>query len=219
MIEGNLSGAVGAETERPSGDHFEAVVHALDRAERDQPAGLDPVEHQKSPPVDGLFGAALVAYTQMDGRPAFQAQGGVNDQGLFIDSNAVPKKEVSTAGNGKAPAAPQFGEYLEVLRTCRTVAEAMTKLRSMNLTGVLSRSKFVIADKSGAAVLFEGDDVTTKTGTALISTNYRESHPELGDFLKDVVDYALQDGNVLLEGDEGLKVKATQGQLGPAPRR
>jgi MYXO-CTERM domain-containing protein len=132
------------------------------------------------PPEGGFHGYVLVGYSLFDGRATFSSQGGVNDQGLFTDGNAAPLLEARTNAQGDRFAA--LSTFAGLLKTCGTVSEALDTLATWDLTGIIERAKIFLADRSGDAAIYEGDWITRKSGAYLISTNFYESHPELGGF-------------------------------------
>ncbi len=132
------------------------------------------------PPADGNYGFAVFGYTTFEGQQGFSAQGGVNSQGLFLDANAAPLLEAKTNPDGKRGLG--WDLFAGPLEHCATVQEALDFYATYNLTGIIERAKIFIADRHGDAAIFEGDWTTHKTGAYLISTNFYESHPELGGF-------------------------------------
>ncbi len=123
-------------------------------------------------------GFAVVGYTTWEGQRTFSAQGGVNDQGLFLDGNAAPYLEARTNTAGRR--ATGWDLFAEPLRRCTTVQQALELYAEFDLTGIIERAKIFIADRHGNAAILEGDVTSHKSGDVLISTNFYESHPELG---------------------------------------
>jgi len=132
------------------------------------------------PPDGGHYGYVIVGYSTFSDQATFSAQGGANDQGLFLDANAAPLLEAHTNPYGRRVTGMDL--FAGLLGSCATVQEALDTLASFNLTGIIERAKIFIADRHGDAAIFEGDWVTHKTGTYLISTNFYESHPGLGGY-------------------------------------
>lgn len=98
------------------------------------------------------------------------AQAGMNEAGLFLDYNALPKLD---QGNGKARADIFLGE--RILAECRTVEEAVKRIQAVDWVG-LSAGQMVIGDATGASAIIERNTVTYR-GKAdyQIGTNFRTS--------------------------------------------
>lgn len=100
------------------------------------------------------------------------AQGGLNDQGLFIDANALGPTGWR-AGEGK----PNFrGEIMDrILATCATIEDAIAFFEKYNVPS-LRRARFPIADKTGASMVVEWAEgkvqYVKKTETYQIATNF-----------------------------------------------
>jgi len=100
------------------------------------------------------------------------AQGGMNDQGLFIDANAIaPTDWKSTEGK------PTFTGSLmdQILTECATVEDAVAFFEKYNMPS-LRRARFPIADRTGASMVVEWGNgkvqFVKKTGDYQISTNF-----------------------------------------------
>jgi hypothetical protein len=100
------------------------------------------------------------------------AQGGMNDQGLFIDANALGPTGWKTE-EGK----PSFrGEIMDrILATCATIEDAIAFFEKYNISS-LRRARFPIADKSGASMVVEWAEgrvqYVKKKETYQIATNF-----------------------------------------------
>ena len=120
----------------------------------------------------GRYGCVYFGFD--DGFP----QGGMNDQGLFIDGNAV-----KSTGWQAEPGKPlYFGHLmLGILGECRTVAEVEAWFNKYNIPA-LNRARFPVADRSGASMVVEYAQgkvrfVKEKTWYQ-VSTNFlRTDHP------------------------------------------
>jgi hypothetical protein len=116
---------------------------------------------------DGRLGFVTFGYNSHPLVP----QAGLNEAGLFFDFNALPAKQVVSTGK------PSGGlDHITVMmRTCRTVAEALELLTQYDFT-VLSAAQMVLGDASGVSAIFEPGAVTSR-GTAdyQIGTNFRTS--------------------------------------------
>jgi len=118
------------------------------------------------PSSNGEYGRVCVGFDDM------YAQGGMNDQGLFIDANALgPTGWEPTSGK------PTFeGELLDrLLATCATVEDAIAFCGRYNIPD-LSEARFPIADKTGASIVVEYGQgkvqFVRKTGAYQIATNF-----------------------------------------------
>jgi tetratricopeptide (TPR) repeat protein len=118
------------------------------------------------PAANGEYGRVCVGFDNLF------AQGGMNDQGLFIDANALaPTGWEPTEGK------PTFQGALmdRILAECATVEDAIAFCDKYNITG-LARARFPIADKTGASVVVEFGkgkvQYVKKTGVYQIATNF-----------------------------------------------
>lgn len=103
-------------------------------------------------------------------------QGGMNDQGLFMDGNRVPPTNWQPE-SGK----PTFkgSVILFLLGTCATCDDVKHFFESHNVPG-LDRARFPIADRTGVSMIVEYAQGKTQFITSdtwyLISTNFIMSH-------------------------------------------
>lgn len=117
------------------------------------------------PASDGEYGRVCVGFDNMF------AQGGMNDQGLFLDANAL-----SPTGWKPIKDKPTFKGTLDtILAKCATVEEAIAFCDQYNFSG-LARARFPIADRTGASVVIEYGQgkvqYVRKTGVYQIATNF-----------------------------------------------
>jgi tetratricopeptide (TPR) repeat protein len=118
------------------------------------------------PASNGEYGRVCVGFDDM------YAQGGMNDQGLFIDANAL-----SPTGWKPVEGKPTFrGELLDtILAECSTVEEAIVFCSQYNIPG-LARARFPIADRTGASMVVEygqgNVQYVRKIGVYQIATNF-----------------------------------------------
>jgi tetratricopeptide (TPR) repeat protein len=117
------------------------------------------------PASEGEYGRVCVGFDNMF------VQGGMNDQGLFIDANAL-----SPTGWEPVEGKPTFQGNLDtILAKCATVEEAIDLLDKHNFPG-LARARFPIADRTGASVVIEYGQgkvqYVRKTGVYQIATNF-----------------------------------------------
>jgi penicillin V acylase-like amidase (Ntn superfamily) len=97
------------------------------------------------PASEGRHGYVFFGFD--DGGP----QGGMNDQGLFIDGNAVASTGWKVDPNKKPLAAHPIHE---ILGACATVADAQAFFETTNVFA-LDRARFPVADRSGASMVVE----------------------------------------------------------------
>ena len=79
------------------------------------------------------------------------AQGGMNDQGLFIDGNAISLTDYKPSPDKENLIFPII-EY--ILAKCATVNDAITLFETFN-TPALCQARFPISDKTGASMVVE----------------------------------------------------------------
>lgn len=103
-------------------------------------------------------------------------QGGMNDQGLFIDGNALGTVKNYQPDKNKPDLLEPEMEF--ILKTCKNVDEAIEVFKKYNVYG-LSMAKFPIADAFGNSVVIEWGDgklqALKRTGKYQISTNFVQS--------------------------------------------
>ena len=103
-------------------------------------------------------------------------QGGMNDQGLFIDGNALTGTDWK-----RSPDKPDFkGNLMDhILKFCATVDEAATFFNKYNFQS-LARARFPIADARGGSVVVEWGrgklQIIKRKGRYQISTNFVQSN-------------------------------------------
>ncbi len=117
------------------------------------------------PAANGEYGRVCVGFDDM------YAQGGMNDQGLFIDANAL-----APTGWEPIEGKPTFrGSLDKILAECATVEDAIAFCDKYNFPG-LARARFPIADRTGASVVIEYGQgkvqYVRKTGDYQIATNF-----------------------------------------------
>ncbi len=78
-------------------------------------------------------------------------QGGMNDQGLFIDGNAL-----APTGWAPEPGKPTLGGFFmtTILSTCATCEDVKTLVERSNVPA-LGRARFPVADRTGASMVVE----------------------------------------------------------------
>jgi hypothetical protein len=128
------------------------------------------------PASDEYFGRVIFGY---DDAPI---QGGMNDQGLFIDGNAL-----APTGYEADPDKPvfRFNVIMAVLATCATCEDAEVFFRESNFPA-LNRARFPIADRTGASMVVEwgnGETQIVKSDTWYqIATNFVMSEAREGEY-------------------------------------
>ncbi len=118
------------------------------------------------PASNGEYGRVCVGFDDM------YVQGGMNDQGLFIDGNALAPTDWKPI-EGK----PYIhgGLIARILTECATVEEAIAFCDKHNIAG-LADGRYPIADRTGASVVIEYGkgkvQYVKKTGVYQIATNF-----------------------------------------------
>jgi hypothetical protein len=110
------------------------------------------------------------------------AQGGMNDQGLFIDANAI----APTGWKAEEGKLPFTGEVMDrILATCATVKDAIAFFEKYNVSS-LRRARFPIADKSGESMVVEWAEgkvqFVKKVGVYQVSTNFVMTNVKDGNY-------------------------------------
>jgi tetratricopeptide (TPR) repeat protein len=118
------------------------------------------------PASDGKYGRVCVGFDDMN------PQGGMNDQGLFLDANALaPTGWKPVEGKSNFP-----GHLLDrILAECATVEDAIALCDKYNIPA-LAQARFPIADRTGASIVIEYGkgkvQYVRKTGVYQIATNF-----------------------------------------------
>ena len=111
-----------------------------------------------------------------------QAQGGMNDQGLFFDWALCPKADPPKFSFRKKISTFSLPDKL--LAECATVDEAIAWLKQYNILFV--RSHIMLVDKKGNSAIVEWVDgefkILKKKEDCQVMTNFWLSHPELGNY-------------------------------------
>ena len=129
------------------------------------------------PGEKGKHGVAYVGFER------YGVQGAMNDQGLFLDFNALNYPKMNAH-----PDKPGFGKdqwmFIVAMETCGTVEEVISLFTTHNLAGWnCFQAQFV--DKTGASVVMGPDKngelfVIRKQGEFQVSTNFSLANPEFG---------------------------------------
>lgn len=117
------------------------------------------------PPEKGKYGRVYIGC----GRHG-SGEMGMNDQGLAFDALSIPKQPVTPANKPEYP-----GNLVrKVLEECTTVAEVIEVFGRYDQRRY-DRSQLMFADRTGDAVIIEGNNVYRKNGRYLLATNFRRS--------------------------------------------
>ena len=170
-----------AAKDRAAGDVFgctivmaarDGLVLAGNNEDRNHPQTIVTFIPAKAP----YFGRIVFGY---DDAPT---QGGMNDQGLFIDGNAL-----RPTGWEPEPGKPAYAGNLmmNILATCATCADVEALFGKYNVRA-LERARFPVADRTGASMVVEygrGRVQFVKSGTWYqIATNFVMSEVVGGDY-------------------------------------
>ncbi|MEE8341192.1 MAG: carcinine hydrolase/isopenicillin-N N-acyltransferase family protein [Candidatus Neomarinimicrobiota bacterium] len=126
------------------------------------------------PKTTNLYGRVIWGYD----RYLFPFQGGMNDQGLFVDINAIGF--TNWADDPIKPNLP--GDYVEYILThCATVDDVIELFQKFDID--LGWIKLVLADAQGKSAIFEWLDgkvnVIQREGDFQVSTNYLSPNEHL----------------------------------------
>jgi len=104
-------------------------------------------------------------------------QGGMNEAGLCFDGFATKSKPIT-----KAAGKPGFQGIMNkhVMETCSTIDEVIAEFDKYNLQ-TLDNAMLMFVDKTGDAVIIEGDDYIRKSGDFQIVTNFYQSEVKEGE--------------------------------------
>lgn len=150
----------------------DGLVLAGNNEDRNHPQTIVTFIPAKAP----SFGRLVFGY---DDAPT---QGGMNDQGLFIDGNAL-----RPTGWEPDPGKPEFpgNVMMTILATCATCEDVEALFRKFNVRA-LKRARFPVADRTGASMVVEfgrGQVRFVKSGAWYqIATNFVMSEVEDGDY-------------------------------------
>jgi hypothetical protein len=128
------------------------------------------------PATESFYGRVVFGY---DDAPI---QGGMNDQGLFIDGNAI-----APTGWKPDPAKQTFrgNAMMVILGTCASIEDVQAFFEKNNVRG-LERARFPVADRTGASLVVEyaeGRVQFVRSGTWYqIATNFVISNIKDGDY-------------------------------------
>jgi hypothetical protein len=108
----------------------------------------------------------------------YHPQGGMNEKGLVFDGFATESRKVTRSLD--KPVYP--GNIVnDVLGRCATVEEVIALFEQHNLA-FMERAMLMFADRSGDAVIIEGDEFVRKSGRFQIVTNFYQSQYQPEDY-------------------------------------
>lgn len=154
------------------------------------------------PPSEGSYGRVVFyckwPFPFYNGR--YSAFGGMNDQGLFFDIYSTPTLEPTNPSNN-----PTYNGdiFAYCIRTCANVDEVVDVFNSYYIPYMDEIQGFFV-DKTGNAVIIEGDDFVHKSGSYQVVTNFLQTRPDLGGYpcwryetatsmLEDMTDFSIDD--------------------------
>jgi hypothetical protein len=126
------------------------------------------------PSEKGRLGAIAFTYNFAYDRPEAFVQGGLNEQGLFFDFNALPGVPVTSYRGWETKRDFPGGDVAfikHVLRTCATVPEVIALFATYRLPSLLE-GQMHVADRLGNLALVNADSILVTTGPHLVSTNF-----------------------------------------------
>ena len=134
------------------------------------------------PPEKGAHGRLYVGYEFA------WPQGGMNDHGLFWDGFGVPPTQIPALGKpplaphpGAIPNTPYPGAALDrILADCATVEEVIRLFQKYQFPWT-ERAVLMVADASGDAAIFDGNEILRKHGRYLVQTNFRQTLAKPGE--------------------------------------
>ena len=132
------------------------------------------------PPSDNSYGR-VVFYCKWPfpfATGSYAAFGGLNDQGLFFDIYSTPYLRPTNQLDK-----PTYTQdiFAYCIRTCATVDEVIDVFDRYYIPYMDEIQAFFV-DRTGHAVIIEGDDVIYKEGNYQVVTNFLQSHSELGGY-------------------------------------
>lgn len=129
------------------------------------------------PPQEGKYGYVYVGFD------SYGIQGGMNDQGLFFDYNALKFAKMNPSP--EKPGIKSWRAFVDKIMTeCATVDEVVELLGKHNL-GWWGPNQVMYADATGASAVIGADkqgglSAVRKKGVYQVSTNFSLANPEFG---------------------------------------
>lgn len=106
-----------------------------------------------------------------------KAIGGVNTKGLFANLTPCPRMQIKPDPKKET----LWGNLLEnILQSCANVDDVITLANKYNLYD-LHEAQIMVGDKSGAAVILEGEAIVHREENYLLMSNFYHTNPDLED--------------------------------------
>ena len=153
------------------------------------------------PPAEGKYGYVYV------GSDSYGIQGGMNDQGLFFDYNALKFSKMNPSPE-KLPIKGWRWLINKIMSECATVEDVISLLDKYNL-GWWGSNQVMYADATGASAVIGAKkngnlSIVRKKGDYQVSTNFSLANPEFGASTYPCSRYDI--ANEMLENMEELSV-------------
>jgi len=154
------------------------------------------------PPSGGKYGYVYVGFD------SFSIQGGMNDQGLFFDYNALKFAKMMPSPE-KRPIKGWRWLMNKIMGECATVDDVVSLLEEYNL-GWWGPNQVMYADATGASAVIGADkegglSIVRKQGDFQVSTNFSLANPEFGAFSYPCTRYDI--ANAMLDDMDELTVE------------
>jgi tetratricopeptide (TPR) repeat protein len=153
------------------------------------------------PPANGKYGYCYVGFH------SYGIQGGMNEQGLFFDYNALEFSKMDPSP-GKLSIRGWRGFIDKIMSECATVEEVINLLSQYNL-GWWGSNQVMYVDATGASAVIGADkngklSVIRKERDYQVSTNFSLANPEFGSIAYPCYRYEI--ANEMLENMKELTV-------------
>ncbi len=131
------------------------------------------------------FGSSLDIYGQVivgtvlreEGQDYYYAQGGMNDQGLCFDANAIPEQILDNENADWRP----LNAHWDILWHCRTVEDVINWYETHPMMFTIWSGQWNYVDSSGDGVVVTATDgelvFVRKNSSYLVSTNFNLAEP------------------------------------------
>jgi tetratricopeptide (TPR) repeat protein len=153
------------------------------------------------PPQEGKYGYVYVGFD------SYGIQGGMNDQGLFFDYNALRFAQMNPSPEKQG--IKSWRVFVDkIITECATVDEVVDLLNKTNLAS-WGPNQVMYADATGASAVIGADrngglSVVRKKGIYQVSTNFSLANPEFGSITYPCYRYEI--ANQMLEQMQELTV-------------
>lgn len=130
------------------------------------------------PAAEGKYGYFLIGFTD------YGTQGGMNDQGLFYDWNALKFSQMKPSPDKKSPKGVRL--MPKIMEECATVQDVLDLFDQFDL-GFWGNYQLHLADRKGDSAVIGADKngelfVARKEKDYFVSTNFNLANPEFGAF-------------------------------------